>query len=89
VLLLVSTSFIVLVVCVVVLSPVVFALSVASHVKVEATEADNEMFTVPPLQIVIEFELVIVGHCATALIDNASVAKSKSFFILFRVLLLP
>ena len=51
----------VLVLCSVVLSPVVFALSVAIHVYVEATLLVNGMFTVPPLHIVAELALVIAG----------------------------
>jgi hypothetical protein len=51
----------VLVDCDVVLSPVVFALSDAIHVKDEATFAVRGMLTVPPLQMVAEFALVIAG----------------------------
>ena len=51
----------VLVLCSVVLSPVVLALSVAIHVNVEATLLVNGMLTVPPLQIVAELALVIAG----------------------------
>ena len=51
----------VLVLCSVVLSPVVFALSVAIHVNVEATLLVNGMLTVSPLQIVAELALVIAG----------------------------
>jgi hypothetical protein len=51
----------VLVLCEVVLSPVVFALSPAIHVKLEATLEVKGILTVPPLQIVAEFALVIVG----------------------------
>jgi len=51
----------VLVLCSVVLSPVVLALSVAIHVYVEATLLVNGMFTVPPLHIVAELALVIAG----------------------------
>ena len=49
----------VLVLCSVVLSPVVFALSVAIHVNVEATLLVNGMFTVSPLQIVALLVLVM------------------------------
>ena len=51
----------VLVLCSVVLSPVVFALSAAIHVYVEATLLVNGMLTVPPLHIVAELALVIAG----------------------------
>ena len=51
----------VLVLCSVVLSPVVLALSVAIHVNVEATLLVNGMLTVPPLHIVAELALVIAG----------------------------
>ena len=47
--------------CSVVLSPVVLALSVAIHVYVEATLLVNGMLTVPPLHIVAELALVIAG----------------------------
>ena len=47
--------------CSVVLSPVVLALSVAIHVYVEATLLVNGMLTVPPLHIVAELALVITG----------------------------
>ena len=52
---------IVLVVCVVILSPDVFGLFVAIHVYVEATLLVNGIITVPPLQIVAVFALVIAG----------------------------
>jgi hypothetical protein len=61
VVLLVIVLFKVLVLCAVVLSPVVFGLSVAIQVKVEPTLAVNGIFTVPPLQIVAEPALVIAG----------------------------
>ena len=51
----------VLVLCSVVLSPVVLALSVAIHVYVDATLLVNGMLTVPPLHIVAELALVIAG----------------------------
>ena len=51
----------VLVLCSVVLSPVVLALSVAIHVNVEDTLLVNGMLTVPPLHIVAELALVIAG----------------------------
>ena len=51
----------VLLLCAVVLSPVVFALSAAIHVNDDAGLAVSAMLTVPPLQIVALFELVIVG----------------------------
>ena len=51
----------VLVLCSVVLSPVVLALSVAIHVNVEDTLLVNGMLTVPPLHIVAELALVITG----------------------------
>ena len=51
----------VLVLCSVVLSPVVFALSAAIHVYVEATLLVNGMLTVSPLHIVAELALVIAG----------------------------
>ena len=47
--------------CSVVLSPVVLALSVAIHVYVDATLLVNGMLTVPPLHIVAELALVIAG----------------------------
>jgi len=48
--------------CVVKLSPVVFTLSVAIHVKVEpATFVVRIMFTVFPVQMVAVFALVITG----------------------------
>ena len=47
--------------CSVVLSPVVLALSVAIHVNVEDTLLVNGMLTVPPLHIVAELALVIAG----------------------------
>ena len=49
------------VLCSVVLSPVVFALSVAIHVNVEATLLVNAILTVSPLHIVAELALVIAG----------------------------
>ena len=51
----------VLVLCSVVLSPVVFALSVAIHVYVETTLLVNGMLIVSPLHIVAELTLVIAG----------------------------
>jgi hypothetical protein len=51
----------VLVLCEVVLSPVVLALSPAIHVKVEATFDVRGILTVPPLHNVAELALVIVG----------------------------
>ena len=51
----------VLVLCSVVLSPVVLALSLAIHVNVEATLLVNGMLTVSPLHIVAELALVITG----------------------------
>jgi len=51
----------VLVLCSIVLSPVVFALSVAIHVYVEATLLVNVILTVSPLHIVAELALVIAG----------------------------
>ena len=51
----------VLVLCSVVLSPVVFALSAAIHVYVEATLLVNVILTVSPLHIVAELALVIAG----------------------------
>jgi hypothetical protein len=51
----------VLVFCVVVLSPLVFALSVAIHVYVDATELVSGIVTVDPLHIVAVDALVIVG----------------------------
>ena len=59
--LLVIVLFIVLVVCVVILSPEVFGLFVAIQVKVEPTFAVKGIFTVPPLQIVAVPALVITG----------------------------
>ena len=47
--------------CSVVLSPVVFALSVAIHVYVEDTLLVNGMLIVSPLHIVAELTLVIAG----------------------------
>ena len=55
------------VVCVVVLSPVVNALSAAIQVKFEAGFAVNRIFTVPPLQIVAALTLVIVGFGFTVM----------------------
>lgn len=49
------------VVCVVVLSPEVFGLSVAIQLKVDPMFADNGMLTVLPLQMVAEEVLVITG----------------------------
>jgi len=49
------------VLCSVVLSPVVFALSVAIHVYVEDTLLVNGMLIVSPLHIVAELTLVIAG----------------------------
>ena len=49
------------VLCALVLSPVVFALSDAIQLKPEATSAVNGILTVPPLQIVAEDALVIAG----------------------------
>jgi hypothetical protein len=51
----------VLVLCDVVLSPVVLALSPAIHVNVDATFDVSGILTVPPLQIVAELALVIAG----------------------------
>jgi hypothetical protein len=51
----------VLVVCAVVLSPLVFALSEAIHEKVEATFEVSGILTVPPLQMVAEDALVTEG----------------------------
>lgn len=48
-------------VCAVVLSPVVFTLSLASHEYVEVKELVKGILTVPPLQIVALLKLVIVG----------------------------
>ena len=47
--------------CSVVLSPVVFALSVAIHVYVEAMLLVNAILTVSPLQIVALLVLVMAG----------------------------
>ena len=47
--------------CVVKLSPVVFTLSAASHVNVEAMLLVNGTLTVAPLQIVAVLALVIAG----------------------------
>lgn len=47
--------------CIVVLSPVVFALSAATQVYVDGQLLVNAMDTVPPLQIVAVPGLVIVG----------------------------
>jgi hypothetical protein len=51
----------VLVVCVVVLSPLVFGLSVAIHVNVEGTLLVKGMLAVCPLQMVAEEALVMLG----------------------------
>ena len=51
----------VLVDCDEVLSPVVFVLSAAIHVNVEATLLVNGILTVAPLQMVAELALVIAG----------------------------
>lgn len=51
----------VLVDCNEVLSPLVFALSPAIHVKPEAMFAVSGILTVPPLQMVAELALVIAG----------------------------
>jgi hypothetical protein len=47
--------------CEVVLSPLVFTLSPAIHVNVEATFAVNGILTVAPLHMLAEFALVIAG----------------------------
>ena len=57
----VIASLKVLVDCNVVLSPVVFALFAAIHVKFDPTLAVNGMLTVPPLQIVAVPADVIAG----------------------------
>ena len=59
----------VLVDCAVVLSPDVFALFVATQLKVEAIFAVNGMLTVLPLQIVEELALVIVGRALTVTVN--------------------
>ena len=59
--LLVITSLINEVATVVVLSPVVFRLSAATHVNVAGTDDVNAMFNAVPLQIVSVEELVITG----------------------------
>jgi hypothetical protein len=53
--------FIVLVACEAVLSPLVFTLSVVSHVNVEATLLVNAILNALPLQIVALDALVIAG----------------------------
>jgi hypothetical protein len=58
---LIKVLLITLVVCVVVLSPVVFGLSVAIQVYPETTLLVSVKFTAPPLQMVALFTLVIAG----------------------------
>ena len=57
------------------LSPVVFTLSVAIHVKVDVLLLVNGMLTVPPLQIVAVVGLVIVGAGFTVTFKVCGVPK--------------
>ncbi len=61
------------VLCVVKLSPVVFILSVAIHVKVEGTLLVNGMLAVPPLQMVAAFVLVITGVGFTVIVTVCAI----------------
>ena len=76
----VKVLFNILVDWVVVLSPVTLPLGDATHVYVDGTSAVKEMLTVPPLQMVAELVLVIVGNgltvTVTELLPGHSIAGS-------------
>lgn len=57
--------------CTTVLSPVVFGLFAATHVKVEVRLLVKGMLTAPPLQIVAVAELVIAGNGFTITLSVA------------------
>ena len=62
-------------VCTVVLSPVVFRLSVATHEYVEFTLLVKGILTVPPLQIVALLGFVIIGVGSTVTVIVCGVPK--------------
>src|SRR5665213_1131398 len=66
--------------CTVVLSPTVFTLSVAIHVKVDAISLVNGTLTVPPLHIVALLPLVIVGGGLTFTV-SANVVEGQPLAI--------
>ena len=65
-------------VCAVVLSPVVFRLSLASHKYVEVKELVKGILTVPTLQIVALLTLVIVGVGITLTVTVCGVPVQPS-----------